>query len=150
MEFCDLGAVNIFMLTRKRVHPSCTEKSCEADTTPVTFRFSGLPSNAVVRSVAIDPGRGIVNNNNKNILGAVIFSKIEVTSPKGTTADIAWKASGMTDSAHFLQEKGAGNWTALVYGTNIARPTGNPTLDLRYVGSLSYKSVQMTISYVLE
>lgn len=118
--------------------------------TPVTFRFTSLPSNALVRSIKIVPGSGVINDNNKNLLGAILISKIRVTSPSGTTADIAWKASGMTDNAYYLEEKGAGNWTALIYGTNLATPTGNSTLDLRFFGGISYKSAQMTITYVLQ
>jgi len=76
-----------------------------------------------------------------------VFSK---TSPMGKTADVSWKSSGMTDDVHFLQQQASGNWTALIYGTNIARPTGDRMMDLRSFGSISYKSAQMTISYVLE
>ena len=116
---------------------------------PVTFRYS-LPSNAVVRSIEIDPGRGIINNNNKNMMGTILISKIEVTSPLGKMADIGWKASGMKDTTHFLQQPANGNWTARIYGTNISRPTGDPILDIRFFGSISYKSAKMTISYILE
>ncbi|MVB09683.1 hypothetical protein CAFE_03480 [Caprobacter fermentans] len=117
---------------------------------PVTFRFSSLPSNAVVRSIAINPGRGVINNNNRNMLGLIVISKIEVTSPRGKTADISWRPYGMTDDVDFLQQQASGNWTALVYGTNITRPTGDRMMDLRSFGSISYKSAQMTVSYVLE
>ncbi|TKH44232.1 hypothetical protein NST83_06615 [Paenibacillus sp. FSL R10-2782] len=111
----------------------------------VSFRFTSLPLNAKVKSIEIDPGRGIINNNNKNLLGAVVFSKLDVISPSGKSATIAWKPSGMTERASFLDQEARGTWTAQVFGTNIASSTGD-----RWFGSLSYKSVEMTISYVLE
>ncbi len=117
--------------------------------TPVTFRFSNLPTNAVVRSITINQGRGVLNNNDRNMMGLIVISKIKVTSPAGKTANISWKPSGMTDDAHFLQQQASGNWTALVYGTNINRPIGNRLIDLASFGSISYKSVRMTVSYVL-
>lgn len=115
-----------------------------------TFRFSSLPSNALVRSIEIDPGRAIINNNNKNMMGAILVSEIQVISPLGKKADLIWKAGGMEDSTHFVQQQANGNWTARIYGTNISKPTGDPLLDLRYFGGISYKSAQMTISYTLE
>ncbi len=117
---------------------------------PVSFRFTSLPSNARVRSVEIDPGRGIVNNNNRNLFGVVVFSELDVFSPNGTSATLTWNPRGMTESANFLNQDARGTWTARVFGTNIIRPTGDRMRDLRSVGSLSYKSVEMTISYVLE
>lgn len=118
--------------------------------TPVSFRFTTLPSNAKVRSIQIKPGSGVINNNNSNMLGAVMFTSITVTSPLGKTASLSWKASGMTDNTYFLNQQASGTWTAYVTGTNIAQLTGNPLWDLRAAGSLVYKSPQMTISYVLE
>ena len=117
---------------------------------PVNFRFSTIPSNAKVQSIEIDPGKGIVNNNISDMLGAVLFTKITITSPDGKTASLAWKASGMTDSTNFLDKKASGTWTAYVTGTNLTRPTGDPLWDLRAFGSLVYESHQMTISYVTE
>lgn len=116
---------------------------------PVTFRCS-LPSNAMVRSIEIEPGRGIVNNNNRNMMGSILISKIEVTSPSANKANIAWTARGMKDTTHFLQKPAKGNWTARIYGTNISRRTGNPMFDLRFFGSIFYKNAKMKISYVLE
>ncbi len=112
---------------------------------PVSFQFTSLPLNAKVKSIEIDPGRGIINNNNRNMLGAVVFSKLNVSSPSGKSATIAWNASGMTERASFLDQEASGTWTAQVYGTNITNITGD-----RFFGSLSYKPVEMTISYVLE
>lgn len=117
---------------------------------PVNFRFSTLPTNAMVRSITIKPGTGIINNNNQNMLGAVLFNQIVITSPQSETATLAWNPRGMTDTSSFLNESAQGTWTAYVKGTNITKPTGDPLWDLRAFGSLNYKSVQMTISYVVE
>ena len=117
---------------------------------PVNFRFSTIPSNAKVQSIEIDPGKGIVNNNISDMLGAVLFENIYITSPQGEKVTLAWKASGMTDNTYFLNETAKGTWTAYVSGTNITRPTGDPLWDLRAFGSLVYESPQMTISYVVE
>lgn len=84
------------------------------------------------------------------MLGVVVFSKLNVVSPIGKSATITWNPNGMTERASFLDQGARGTWTAQVFGTNIIRPTGNYMTDLRSAGSLSYKSVGMTISYVLE
>ena len=116
----------------------------------ISFRLTMLPSNAKVRSIEIDPGSAIINNNNRNMLGLVVFSSLDLTSPNGKSATITWDPKGMKDTTHFLNQNASGTWTACAFGTNFARPTGDHMLDLRSVGSISYKSVKMTVSYVLE
>ncbi|MFD1462888.1 hypothetical protein ACFQ5D_16115 [Paenibacillus farraposensis] len=111
----------------------------------VSFRFTSLPLNAKVKSIEIDPGRGIINNNNKNLLGAVVFSKLNVSSPSGKSATIAWKPSGMTERASFLDQEARGKWTAQVFGT-----TFQVLPEIDGTAAFSYKPVEMTISYVLE
>lgn len=49
----------------------------------ISFRFTSLPANAKVKSITIEPGTGIVNNNNRNILGIVKFSYLNIVSPNG-------------------------------------------------------------------
>lgn len=114
-----------------------------------TFRVS-LPDKAKVRSVEINPGTGVSNNGNHNMLGAVTFSQLKLVSPDGITATIKWNAGGMTEKTTFVGKQAKGTWSATVYGTNMARPVSDPTENLRRFGSLIYKSPKMTIKYVEE
>lgn len=120
------------------------------ESVPVSFRFSTLPSNAVVRSIEIIPGTAVVNNNNRNMMGAILIESITITDPNFLAATLPWKASGFENSTAFLNRRAAGTWSAYITGRNIARPSGNPTMDLKFFGSVSYKSAQMKITYVLE
>lgn len=117
---------------------------------PVDFRFTSLPSNARVRSVKIDPGNPIINNNNHNMMGSVVFNTIEVVSPRGKVVTGAWNPRGMDFSSQFLDKEASGIWSISVTGKNIATPPVNPPWWAPpSFGSLSFKSPSMTITYVL-
>lgn len=120
------------------------------ESVPVSFRFSTLPSNAVVKSIEIIPGTAVVNNNNRNMMGAILIESITITDPNFLTATLPWKASGFENTSAFLNRSASGTWTAFITGRNIARPSGNPTMDLKFFGSVSYKSAQIKITYVLD
>lgn len=64
-------------------------------TPPVAFRFTSLPSNAEVRTVKIDPGNPIINNNNHNMMGSVIFNTIEAVLSDNKTVTSAWNPRNM-------------------------------------------------------
>lgn len=118
-------------------------------TPPVDFRFTSLPANARVRSVRIDPGNPIINNNNHNMMGSVIFNTIEVVSPDNKTVTSAWNPRGM-EFSQFIEREASGVWTISVTGKNIATPPVNPPWWAPPAfGSLSFKSPSMTITYVL-
>lgn len=116
---------------------------------PATFRFS-LPSNAKVRSVKVNPGRATINNGKRGMIGAVVFSSINVKSPYGTSINGKWSPREMDFSSRFLNEKASGTWEVSVTGQNIASPPSNmPWWAPSAFGSLVYKSPSMTITYVL-
>lgn len=116
----------------------------------VDFRFTTLPTNAKVRSIEIDPGRGVINNNSVNMKGSVLFTSLAVRSPSLTVKSYSWNSQGITDDSSFYNESARGTWTIQVSGMNLTKPVGDPLWDAMLVGSLAYKSVKMTVSYVVE
>lgn len=56
----------------------------------------------------------------------------------------------MTDDSSFRDEAARGTWTIQVSGVNLAKPVSDPLWNAMLVGSLAYKSAQMTVSYVVE
>ncbi|MBM6974978.1 hypothetical protein [Intestinimonas butyriciproducens] len=116
----------------------------------VDFRFTTLPTNAKVRSIEIDPGRGVINDNNINMKGSVLFTSLAVRSPEMNVVSYSWNPQGMTDNSSFYGEQARGTWTIQVSGMNLAKPVGDPLWDAMLAGSLAYKSVRMTVSYVVE
>ena len=116
----------------------------------VDFRFTTLPTNAKVRSVKLVPGRGVLNDNNINMKGSVLFTSLSIRSPEMNVQSYSWDPKGMTDSSSFYGEQARGTWTIQVSGMNLAKPVSDPLWNAMLVGSLTYKSAQMTISYVVE
>ena len=116
----------------------------------VDFRFTTLPTNAKVRPIEIDPGRGVINNNSVNMKGSVLFTSLAVRSPSLTVKSYSWNSQGITDDSSFYNESARGTWTIQVSGMNLTKPVGDPLWDAMLVGSLAYKSVKMTVSYVVE
>lgn len=116
----------------------------------ISFRFTSLPANAKVKSITIEPGTGIMNNNNRNMLGIVKFSYLNIVSPNGIAKKIIWNPRGMREDPVFFNYEARGTWTVQAYGSNITRPTGNYLIDLRSMGSLAYKNMKMTISYTVD
>lgn len=49
---------------------------------------NSFPTDVKVHPIKISPGTGVVNN--KNMLGAVVFSSITITSPDGESAALTW------------------------------------------------------------
>lgn len=111
---------------------------------PVSTYFSASTTD-VVDTITISPGTATVNNGNKNFLGVALPTILRITSPDGTTADIAWNSRGMTTSA-FRGVPARGTWTLQLYGTNLTKPTGDYMSDLLRFGSVSYKNLKMTIT----
>ena len=81
---------------------------------PVSFRFDLLPANAKVKSIEIIPGTAVINNNNKNMMGAIAIDSITITNPDSVSATLQWKARGIKDSIIFLDENASGTWTAFI------------------------------------
>lgn len=116
----------------------------------VDFRFTTLDKNARVRSVEFIPGRYVINNNNKNMLGLVKFNKLFIVDPDNHEASLVWNQTGVTDTTHFLNKKARGTWQVYVYATNLTDSVGNYEQDLWRAGNLIYSSPQLKITYVID
>lgn len=114
----------------------------------VKILFSGLPSTAKVKKIEITPGRAKINNGDINLKGVVTPTILRITDPAGNVADLKWGTT-IVDSSTFAGKFAKGIWYMNMYGTNISRPTGNPTSDLRYFGSVIYSNVEVKITYTL-
>ena len=79
-----------------------------------------------------------------------MFTSLSIRSPEMNVQSYSWDPKGMTDSSSFYGEQARGTWTIQVSGMNLAKPVSDPLWNAMLVGSLTYKSAQMTISYVVE
>lgn len=111
---------------------------------PASAYFSASTT-AIVDTITITPGTPTINAGNKNLLGAVVPSILRITAPDGTVKDFAWDSKGMTITA-FDGFAARGTWTLQLYGTNLTKATGDYMSDLLRFGSVSYKSLKMTIT----
>ncbi len=136
-----------------------------ATSSPVNFNFS-LPSNATVRSVEINPGTGVMNGgSSSSMIGAILITEVNITSPDNKVVTVPWKANGTTDNSGFKGDTANGKWSITVKGTNIAsnsygieeeQEQEDVTVDPRFFpfpstdSSLIYSRVQMVIEYTLD
>lgn len=111
-------------------------------------KFTTLPANAKVENIEINPGTVTINAGNSNFLGAVVVTRLHITSPQGKLIEMTFDKKSMKTMA-FYGESAKGNWTLSMYGQNLTRPTGD-MLDPLRLGSVQYKSAKITIYYTLE
>jgi hypothetical protein len=118
----------------------------------VSFNFRSIPKNAKVRTVTVEPGNGVLNGGKNVSRGLVVFSSLQITSPSmGKTVRTAWNPKKMEFKTQFFDEFASGTWTIQADGSNVTPAKGtNFLFPISYMGAISYKTVKMTISYVLE
>ena len=97
--------------------------------------FTTLPSNAVVETVEIYPGRLSAGSSTTS---PITTTKYALTSPWGHRIERAFKDTGETMS--FYGEYAKGMWTFQIYGTNVG-----PTY-----GTVKCTSSRVVIWYTLE
>lgn len=112
------------------------------DSNTVTFNFSSLPDNAIVKEVKIDCSNASVIGGK----GAILAQSVTITSPSGETHTVGWGRGNVTTTNLFIAEKAAGTWSVYMTGTNIA----SPSLGSAYIGGTKYTRPKMTITYILE
>lgn len=97
--------------------------------------FSTLPSNAVVETVEIYPGRLSAGSSTTS---PITTTKYALTSPSGKRIERAFKDTGETMA--FYGYNAQGKWTFQIYGTNVG-----PTY-----GTVKCTSSRIVIWYTLE
>ena len=102
----------------------------------VTFNFSSLPDNAIVKEVKIDCSNASVIGGK----GAILAQSLIITSPSGEIHTVGWGTN------LFIAEKAAGTWSVYMTGTNIA----SPSLGSAFIGGTKYSRPKMTITYIEE
>lgn len=112
------------------------------DSNTITFNFSSLPDNAIVKEVTIDCSNASVIGGK----GAILAQSVTITSPSGETHTVGWGRGNVTTTNLFIAEKAAGTWSVYMTGTNIA----SPSLGSAYIGGTKYTRPKMTITYILE
>ena len=112
------------------------------DSNTVTFNFSGLPDNAIVKEVTVDCFSASVIGGK----GAILAQSLTITSPSGETHTVSWGRGNVTTTNLFIAEKAAGTWSVYMTGTNIA----SPSLGSAFIGGTKYSRPKMTITYILE
>ena len=112
------------------------------DSNTITFNFSSLPDNAIVKEVTIDCSNASVIGGK----GAILAQSVTITSPSGETHTVGWGRGNVTTTNLFIAEKAAGTWSVYMTGTNIA----SPSLGSAFIGGTKYSRPKMTITYILE
>ena len=108
----------------------------------VTFNFSSLPDNAIVKEVKIDCSNASVIGGK----GAILAQSLIITSPSGEIHTVGWGKGNVTTTNLFIAEKAAGTWSVYMTGTNIA----SPSLGSAFIGGTKYSRPKMTITYIEE
>lgn len=108
----------------------------------ITFDFSSLPANAIVKEIKLDAGNVRVGKG----LGAIMPQRLRITNPAFETKEVGWDRGKATTISAFTADKAAGIWSVSYYGTNIAPSSGGP----RFFCAVEYQSVKLTIAYILE
>lgn len=122
---------------------------CASDwSVPVEFNFSSLPDNARIMKFKFD--HGPAKTGAPKLLGAMLPSRLKIDNPEGITQITSWNPSSPEELNVFLYSRARGVWRISMFGTNIARPTGNEFQDLRFWGNVSYYAPKLTIEYTLE
>ena len=112
------------------------------DSNTITFNFSSLPDNAIVKEVTVDCSSASVIGGK----GAILAQSLTIISPSGETHTVSWGRGNVTTTNLFIAEKAAGTWSVYMTGTNIA----SPSLDSAFIGDTKYSRPKMTIKYILE
>lgn len=112
----------------------------EGDSNIVSFDFSSLPEGAQVTEISINATN--VTHSGK---GGLLAESITVTSPQGLTREVGWGSGNKTTVTGFTAQQARGTWRIYMTAKNIS----SSNLGARYVGSLKYSSVKMTIKYVV-
>lgn len=112
------------------------------DSNTITFNFSSLPDNAIVKEVTVDCSNASVIGGK----GAILAQSLTITCPSGETHTVGWGRGNVTTTNLFIAEKAAGTWSVYMTGTNIA----SPSLGSAFIGGTKYSRPKMTIKYILE
>lgn len=108
----------------------------------VSVSFIGIPANASVQKIEVVHGTATSSG------GPVLATKLRLIDPSGKSGEFVWGRT-ITDSSKFFNVDAKGTWKVSIYGTNLAKPTGNPMIDGQYTGMIGYKNMKMTITYIL-
>lgn len=98
-------------------------------------RFSTLPSNAVVESVEVAPGKLSAGSSTTS---PIVTTKYAITSPSGKRIERTYKDT--SEIMAFYGEVARGTWTFQIYGTNVGQS----------YGTVKCTSTKITIWYTLE
>lgn len=114
------------------------EKGKSGDSSEVTFQVSGLPSNAVITRLEVNPGR-------LGGQGAVITNYLNIRSSEDINQQIKWggAADAVLEADNFVGRKANGTYTIYFNATCIggAMVNGN-ILD---IGTKSYQSPSIVV-----
>ena len=114
----------------------------------VTFRCTGVPENAVIESVTLLPGKGVVNGGKHVLLGVVTIEQVNIEAPDGTKKILPWSTDITTTD--FNKARVNGNWKVSITGKNISKPIASSGLVPRSaVGSIIYQEPILRIKYHL-
>lgn len=98
-------------------------------------KFSTIPSNAVVESVEVTPGKLSASSSTTS---PIVTTKYAITSPSGKRVERTYKDT--SEIMAFYGESARGTWTFQIYGTNVG-----PSY-----GTVNCTSSKITIWYTLE
>lgn len=115
---------------------------------PVEFNFNSLPANARIMKFKFD--HGPAKTGAPKLLGAILLSRLRISNPNGKSQITSWTPGSPEELNVFLYSEARGVWRISMFGTNIARPTGNYYQDLRFWGNVSYYAPKVTIEYTIE
>lgn len=132
-----MGATNLTKTVTSLKDLSIVASAKEtADSNTITFNFSSLPDNAVVKDIKVDCS----NYSHIGGMGAIVAQSLTIISPDGVVNIIPWKSGNIISTSLFDGTKGKGVWSVYMTGTNISSS---------YYGGAKYSNVEMTITYIL-
>ena len=109
----------------------------------ISFKFNGLPDNAMVDSIKIDctDAKKIGNG-----LGAIAPMSMTISNPSGFVQNVPWGSGNITNTSVFNDLSAKGTWQISMTGRNVAPITAGS----RFVAGVRYSNVKMTITYYIE
>ena len=109
----------------------------------ISFKFNGLPDNAMVDSIKIDctDAKKIGNG-----MGAIAPMSLTITNPDGIIQTVQWGSGNVTNTDVFDDFSAKGTWQIRMTGRNVAPITAGS----RFVAGVKYSNVKMTITYYIE
>ncbi|SFO04384.1 hypothetical protein SAMN04487831_106168 [Pseudobutyrivibrio sp. UC1225] len=109
----------------------------------ISFKFNGLPDNAMVDSIKIDctDAKKIGNG-----MGAIAPMSMTITNPSGFVQNVPWGSGNITNTSVFNDLSAKGTWQISMTGRNVAPITAGS----RFVAGVKYSNVKMTITYYIE